>query len=160
MLSQTYDTRPNIVFILADDLGWSELGCYGNKFNETPNIDSLANKGILFKQAYAAAPVCSPYRAALLTGQYPIKTGITDYLRPNDNPLSVKLPSIAKVLKNNGYYTGMIGKCISLAMPTKDQRMRSVRLIMAFMKKYSEIKGVGNGLIFIHMYLEINRFLG
>ena len=147
--SQAYDTRPNIVFILADDLGWSELGCYGNKFNETPNIDSLANKGILFKQAYAAAPVCSPYRAALLTGQYPIKTGITDYLRPNDNPLSVKLPSIAKVLKNNGYYTGMIGKwhLTGYAYEGSENEIRATD--HGFYEEIlSEIKGVGNGANF------------
>ena len=61
--------RPNVVFILADDLGWAELGCYGNRFNETPNLDRLANGGMRFTNAYASAPVCSPYRAAFLTGQ-------------------------------------------------------------------------------------------
>ena len=67
--------RPNIIFVLADDLSWGELGCYGNKFNETANLDRLARQGARFTQAYAAAPVCSPYRAALLTGQYPARTG-------------------------------------------------------------------------------------
>ena len=65
--------RPNIVFVLADDLGWSELGCYGNTFHETPNLDRMAKEGMRFTQAYAAAPVCSPYRAALLTGYYPAR---------------------------------------------------------------------------------------
>ena len=74
---------PNIVFILADDLGWAELGCYGNKFNETPNLDRLAKSGMRFTHAYASAPVCSPYRAAFLTGQYPARVGILDYLRPD-----------------------------------------------------------------------------
>jgi len=63
--------KPNIIFVLADDLGRAELGCYGNTFNETPNIDRLAREGMRLTQAYAAAPVCSPYRAAFLTGQYP-----------------------------------------------------------------------------------------
>ena len=63
-------TKPNIIFVLADDLGWSELGCYGNTFNETPNLDRLAKEGIRFTHAYAAAPVCSPYRAAFLTGHH------------------------------------------------------------------------------------------
>jgi len=76
--------KPNIIFILADDLGWAELGCYGNKFNETPNLDKLASQGMRFTEAYAAAPVCSPYRAALMMGQYPARLSITDYLRPND----------------------------------------------------------------------------
>src|SRR5210317_384779 len=80
--------RPNIVFVLADDLGWAELGCYGNRFNETPHIDRLAREGVRLTHAYAAAPVCSPYRAALLTGQYPARVGLIDYLRPSDPPLS------------------------------------------------------------------------
>lgn len=103
--------KPNIVFILADDLGWAELGCYGNSFNETPNLDKLAKQGMRFTDAYAAAPVCSPYRAALMTGQYPARVGITDYLRPNDkNHLSTQYVTIAEALKNAGYATGIIGK--------------------------------------------------
>jgi len=103
--------KPNIVFILADDLGWAELGCYGNTFNETPNLDKLAKQGMRFTDAYAAAPVCSPYRAALMTGQYPARVGITDYLRPNDkNHLSTRYVTIAGALKNAGYATGIIGK--------------------------------------------------
>jgi len=103
--------KPNIIFILADDLGWAELGCYGNTFNETPNLDRLAKQGMRFTDAYAAAPVCSPYRAALMTGQYPARVGITDYLRPNDkNHLSTEYVTIAEVLKSAGYATGIIGK--------------------------------------------------
>ncbi|MHC4323300.1 MAG: sulfatase [Planctomycetota bacterium] len=103
--------KPNIILILADDLGWAELGCYGNTFNETPNLDKLANQGMRFTDAYASAPVCSPYRAALMTGQYPARIGITDYLRPNDrNHLSPQYVTIAEALKNAGYTTGIIGK--------------------------------------------------
>jgi len=103
--------KPNIIFILADDLGWAELGCYGNTFNETPNLDRLAKQGMRFTDAYAAAPVCSPYRAALMTGQYPARVGITDYLRPNDmNHLSTQHVTLAEALKNTGYATGIIGK--------------------------------------------------
>jgi arylsulfatase A len=103
--------KPNIIFILADDLGWSELGCYGNSFNETPNLDRLAKHGMRFTDAYSAAPVCSPYRAALMTGQYPARIGITDYLRPNDkNHLSTEYVTIAEVLRNAGYATGIVGK--------------------------------------------------
>src|SRR5436309_1555797 len=75
---------PNIVFILADDLGWTELGCYSNHFNETPNLDLLATQGMRFTQASAAAPVCSPTRAALMTGQSPARLHITDYLKADD----------------------------------------------------------------------------
>jgi len=103
--------RPNIIFILADDLGWAELGCYGNTFNETPNLDRLAKQGMRFTDAYATAPVCSPYRAALMTGQYPARVGITDYLRPNDEKhLSTQYVTLAEALKNTGYATGIIGK--------------------------------------------------
>jgi len=103
--------HPNIVFILADDLGWAELGCYGNTFNETPNLDTLARDGMRFTNAYAAAPVCSPFRAALMTGQYPVRTGITDYLRPNDpKHLATSYVTLAEMLKKAGYATGVIGK--------------------------------------------------
>ena len=85
LISATKGKKPNIIFILADDLGWAELGCYGNSFNETPNLDQLAKEGLRFTDAYAAAPVCSPYRAALLTGQHPARVGILDYLRPNSS---------------------------------------------------------------------------
>src|SRR6476620_10891603 len=72
--------RLNVIYILADDLGYSELGSYGNTFNETPNLDILAKEGVKFNRFYAAAPVCSPYRAALMTGKYPARLGINDYL--------------------------------------------------------------------------------
>jgi len=109
--SRASNDKPNIIFILADDLGWAELGCYGNKFNETPNLDKLAREGMRFTEAYAAAPVCSPYRAALMTGQYPARVGITDYLRPNDaKHLSTDYVTIAEMLGRAGYATGIIGK--------------------------------------------------
>ena len=109
--AEASDRPPNIIFILADDLGWSELGCYGNTFHETPHIDRLASEGMRFTQAYAAAPVCSPYRAALLTGRHPARLGITDYLRPNSaNALPATGQSLADLLGRHGYATGMIGK--------------------------------------------------
>ncbi|MHC4621572.1 MAG: sulfatase-like hydrolase/transferase [Planctomycetota bacterium] len=103
--------KPNIIFILADDLGWAELGCYGNGFNETPHLDRLAAKGVRFTQAYASAPVCSPYRASLMTGQYPARVGMTNYLQPDDtNHLSTHYTTVAEMLKSAGYATGIIGK--------------------------------------------------
>lgn len=69
--------RPNILFILADDLGWRDVGCFGSTFHETPNIDRLAARGVKFTQAYAASPLCSPTRSSLLAGQYPARIGIT-----------------------------------------------------------------------------------
>lgn len=101
----------NVIFIITDDLGWTELGCYGNKFNETPNIDRLANQGMLFKSAYAAAPVCSPTRASLMTGQYPVQIGINDYLKPDtDWYLPKNIVTLAEIFKKAGYVTGMTGK--------------------------------------------------
>ena len=72
--------RPNIVVILADDLGWADLTCYGSTFYETPNLDKLAKQGVRFTNGYAACPVCSPTRASLMTGKYPIKTDVTDWI--------------------------------------------------------------------------------
>lgn len=92
--------KPSIIFILADDLGWAELGCYGNRFNETPHLDRLAGRGMRFTGAYAAAPVCSPYRASFIAGQYPARVGITDYLRPGDpKHLSTDQVTVAEMLK-------------------------------------------------------------
>lgn len=102
---------PNIIFILADDLGWAELGCYGNTYNETPNLDRLAKEGMRFTNAYAAAPVCSPYRASLMTGQSPARVGITDYLRPStDTHLPYDMTTMPEMFKQAGYTTGMTGK--------------------------------------------------
>ena len=102
---------PNIVFILADDLGWAELGCMGNRFNETPHLDRLAREGMRFTDAYAAAPVCSPMRASFVTGQYPARVGITDYLRPDDAKfLSPDHVTVAEALGSVGYTSCLIGK--------------------------------------------------
>ena len=72
--------RTNVVFFLVDDLGWTDLGCFGSSFYDTPHVDGLARSGMKFTNAYAACPVCSPTRASILTGKYPSRTGITDYL--------------------------------------------------------------------------------
>lgn len=115
--------RPNIVFILADDLGWSDLGCYGDKFHETPNIDKLANQGMRFTDAYAACCVCSPTRASIMTGKYPARLHITDWLPGQGNKPDQKLNrpdfqkflpleelTVAEALKAGGYQTALFGK--------------------------------------------------
>lgn len=105
------ENKYNVIYILADDLGYADLGCYGNKFNETPNIDKLAEQGVKFNRFYAPAPVCSPYRAALMTGQYPARVGITDYLRPNaPSHLALSHITMAEMFQQNGYHTGIVGK--------------------------------------------------
>ena len=73
--------KPNIVFFLVDDLGQRDLGCYGSQFYETPAIDNLAKEGMLFDNAYATCHVCSPSRASILTGKYPARTNLTEWLR-------------------------------------------------------------------------------
>ena len=75
--------KPNVIIVFADDLGWAELGCYGNTFNETPALDSLARCGVRFTDAYASAPISSPSRAGLISGRYPLRDGITDYIKPS-----------------------------------------------------------------------------
>ena len=113
---------PNIVLILIDDLGWSDLACYGNKIVSTPHVDRLASQGMLFTDAYAAAPVCSPTRAALLTGKYPAALGLTDFIPGHLRPYARLLPphfkqalpleelTIAEALKEAGYATAIFGK--------------------------------------------------
>ena len=149
-LSDCLADKPNIIFVLADDLGWSELGCYGNGFNETPHLDQLAKDGIRFTQAYAAAPVCSPYRAALLTGQHPARIGILDYLRPNSaNALSTSQASLPKVLARHGYRTGMIGKWHLTGYEYHSAAHEIKPQDHGFQWDFArEVKGVGNGANF------------
>lgn len=105
-------SKPNIVFILVDDLGYAELGSDGNNFNETPHLDRLAAGGKKFTEAYAAAPVCSPTRASLMTGQYPARVRITDFLgsRPSRYLDPEKYTTINEALSQQGYHTGIVGK--------------------------------------------------
>ncbi len=117
------DQRPNVVLILADDLGWADLGCYGADLHETPNLDRLAREGVRFTDAYAA-PVCSPSRAALMTGKHPARLHMTTWYESSRNPprnrklvppiTVADLPhdevTIAECLRPAGYQTAMVGK--------------------------------------------------
>ena len=142
--------RPNVVFVLADDLGWAELGCYGNRFNETPNLERLAKEGVRFTHAYAAAPVCSPYRAALLTGQHPARVGIIDYLRPNSsNALPVSQVTVPEILSKHEYATGMVGKWHLTGYKPHGAEIELRPTDHGFgWNTGSEVKGVGNGANF------------
>ncbi|MFA9398025.1 MAG: sulfatase [Clostridiaceae bacterium] len=112
--------KPNIIFILIDDMGYKDLSCYGSTFYETPNIDKLAKEGMSFTDAYAACPVCSPTRASIMSGKYPATVGVTDWIGAHtkgkliDAPYIHQLPleekSLAKALKEGGYNTYHIGK--------------------------------------------------
>lgn len=116
------DRKPNVVIIYIDDLGWKDLGCYGSTFYETAHIDALAERGVLFTDAYAAANVCSPSRHALLTGQYPARSNFTNIRnwkpkqgRPltgavQDDRLDEAEIPFPEVFQEAGYRTGFIGK--------------------------------------------------
>jgi arylsulfatase A len=103
--------RPNILVILCDDLGYGDLGCYGHPAIQTPNLDKLASEGIRFTDCYAAAPVCSPARAGLLTGRCPSRSGIYDWISPNHVMHLVKEETtVARLLRDSGYATCHVGK--------------------------------------------------
>ena len=134
---RTSDIKPNIIFLLVDDLGWRDVGYMGSNFYETPNIDKLASQGMIFTNAYAACAVCSPTRASIQTGRYPARIGVTDWIRArfqvNNQKLNTPPPyeknegkklltpsnpywmekdeiTTAELLKENGYFTCHIGK--------------------------------------------------
>ena len=120
---QAEANKPNIVFFLVDDLGWSDVACYGSKFHETPAIDQLAKEGIRFDNAYSTCHVCSPSRASILTGKYPARTNLTEWLggRPERDYETLHhgekltaLPdeevTLAETLKSQGYATANYGK--------------------------------------------------
>lgn len=126
----TRAAHPNVVFILADDLGWRDVGCFGSTFYETPNIDRIAREGVRFTDAYAACPVCSPTRASIMTGRYPARLKTTDYFgapQPEEvadhwskhkpllpahylNHLPLEEVTLAEALKEAGYTTFFAGK--------------------------------------------------
>ncbi len=121
------ENPPNFVFILVDDLGWADLGCYGSSFHETPNIDRLAAASLRFTDAYAACPVCSPTRASIMTGKYPARIGVTDWIpgrqtyragqpsdrllsRPFSNQMALEEVTLAEAFQEAGYRTFFAGK--------------------------------------------------
>ncbi|MHC4672444.1 MAG: sulfatase [Planctomycetota bacterium] len=115
-------SKPNFVFILIDDMGWRDLGCFGSTFYETPNIDRLASEGMKFTNAYATCHVCSPTRASILTGLYPARLHLTDWLPGRPEPyaklniakINQHLPhdtlTLPEILKQAGYASASIGK--------------------------------------------------
>lgn len=121
-LLRAEEKKPNFVFLLVDDLGWGDFGCYGAKFYETPNIDKLAKDGMLFTNAYSACTVCSPSRAAILTGRYPARLHLTDWIAGHKKPFAkLAVPDwkmkmdhervlLPEALKEAGYATAFFGK--------------------------------------------------
>jgi arylsulfatase A len=115
--------KPNVVLFLIDDLGWKDVGCYGSEFYETPNIDKLAKQGVKFTNAYAACHVCSPTRASILSGKYPARINLTDWLPGRNDFAYQKLQNVeviqqmpydettlAEAMKAKGYNTAIVGK--------------------------------------------------
>lgn len=121
-LSLAAEQAPNIVLLLADDLGWTGVGCYGSDLHETPHIDRLAAQGMRFAGAYAACTVCSPTRASIMTGQYPARLHLTDFIAGQHRPyekltipawtkyLGTEAVTVAEALKQAGYATAHVGK--------------------------------------------------
>ena len=117
-----YPERPHILLILADDLGVPQVGCYGSDYYSTGHVDELAEQGIRFTDAYAAAAVCSPTRAALMTGKHPARLHLTDFIAGNNDSttllrqpdwhtyLSLEEETVAEILKGEGYRTALFGK--------------------------------------------------
>ncbi len=118
LLGATEPTKPNIIFVLIDDMGWGDFSCFGNTEAKTPNIDRLAAEGLRFSQFYVNSPICSPSRCAFVTGQYPQRWRINSYLdnraentrRGNAQWLDPQAPTLARTLRSAGYATGHFGK--------------------------------------------------
>lgn len=113
-VSRRQGSRPNVIFILADDLGWADLSCFGRPDYQTPNIDRLAKQGTRFTNAYSPSAVCTPSRCGFITGRYPprFKVGLLEPL-PSDNDrvgLDPGHPTVASLLKKSGYETALVGK--------------------------------------------------
>ena len=113
--------KPNVILFLVDDMGWKDLGSYGNKIHETPNLDKLAERGMRFTNAYAACPICGPSRAAIMTGRYPSTSGFVDNFvsetkggvlqrTQERSHLELEAVTLAESLKTGGYQTGFLGK--------------------------------------------------
>ena len=117
--------RPNFVFFLVDDLGWKDLSCYGSEYHESPNIDAFASTAMRFTSGYAAASICSPTRASIVTGRHPVRVNVTDWIpgmkvEPKKNVrflhlddrdnLALEEVTIAEELKGHGYQTFFAGK--------------------------------------------------
>ncbi|XP_048453833.1 steryl-sulfatase [Rhincodon typus] len=143
-LGQSISSQPNYVLIMADDLGIGDLGCYGNTTLRTPHIDSLAQDGITLTQHIAASALCTPSRAAVLTGRYPIRSGMTSFQRlgvyifaAGSGGLPTNETTFVKLLKEQGYSTGLVGK--RLAVPLDKNSDRPFLLFMSFIPVHTAL---------------------
>jgi len=112
-IPETDESGPNIIFIMADDMGWADLGCYGQEYIQTPRIDELAAAGMQFMQHYAGNTVCAPSRCALMTGYHMGHAEVRGNFQAQPSgqmPISDEALTVAELLKEAGYATAMIGK--------------------------------------------------
>jgi arylsulfatase A-like enzyme len=160
---------PNIVIVNIDDLGWGDFGAYGSEYAQTPNIDQLAAAGTRFTQFYAGAPICSPSRASLFTGQYAARSGINSFLdssssnlaRDNADSLKLTAPSIARTFQDAGYATGHFGKWhlgggrdVGYAVsPTPGTNVAAPRIVeYGYDEAWTQFEGLGNRIINVANY--------
>jgi len=156
--------QPNIVIINIDDMGWGDFGAYGSAYSQTPNINALANQGTRFTQFYSGAPICSPSRASLFTGQYAARSNINTFISDsagnlasdNANHLSLDAPSIAHTFQNSGYATGHFGKWhlgggrdVGYAVnPTPGTNVAAPRIVeYGYDEAWTQMEGLANRII-------------
>src|SRR4051794_14171519 len=131
------ERKVNLIFVVTDDQAQWALGCYGNREVKTPNMDRLAREGALFRNAMCSTPVCSPSRAAFLTGRYGTQVGITDWIAPKEGQAGVGLPTDVttwmQVLQRAGYATGLVGKWHLGEQPGQHPTRRGFDFFMGFL---------------------------
>lgn len=169
LCSETSAQQPNIVVVNIDDMGWGDFHVYGSAYSQTPNIDALASQGTRFTQFYTAAPICSPSRAGLMTGQYSARSGINSFLegtasnleRDNANSLPLSSPSMVRTFHDAGYATGHFGKwhmgggrdvgyAVGTTAGTVDVAPRVVEY--GYDQAWTQMEGLGNRIINVTPY--------
>ena len=160
---------PNVVLINIDDMGWGDFGVYGSQYAQTPSIDALAGAGTRFTQFYASAPICSPSRAGMLTGQFSARNNINSFLdnsasnlaRDNANSLSLDAPSMGRIFQNGGYATGHFGKWHLgggrdvgyETNPSPSTNVTAPRIVeYGFDEAWTQFEGLGNRIINVQDY--------
>ena len=167
--SNQASAAPNIIVVNIDDMGWGDFASYGSQFSQTPRIDQLATQGTRFTQFYAGAPICSPSRAAMFTGQYAARSGINTFLNNTNanlakdtvDSLSLNAPSMAQTLKDGGYATGHFGKWhlgggrdVGYAVnPSPSTNVSAPRIVeYGYDEAWTQFEGLGNRIINVTDY--------
>lgn len=163
------NAQPNIIIVNLDDMGWGDFGAYGSDFSQTPNIDQLAVQGTRFTQYYSGAPICSPSRAAMFTGQYAARSGVNSFINDSSDNLSrdvadylqLDAPSMAAAFQDNGYATGHFGKWHLgggrdvgyQTNPTAGTNVGAPRIVdYGYDDAWTQFEGLGNRIINVANY--------